>query len=80
MKRSKVVSYGRPATANYEGEWNGGRSQEFDQVDQERIDLTDDAEIREWSATLGVSKLELQAAVEKVGPVVDDVRHFLGKA
>ena len=47
--------------------------------DGHRIDLTDDNDIHGWSERLGVSALELQAAVEKVGPVVEDVRRFLGK-
>ena len=48
-------------------------------ADRERIDLTEDDEIRGWSRRLGVTELELQAAVEKVGPMAEDVRRFLGK-
>jgi len=50
-----------------------------DEGDRHRIDLTDDSDISGWSERLGVSALELQAAVEKVGPVVEDVRRFLRK-
>jgi hypothetical protein len=38
-----------------------------------------DHEIQGWSEKLGVSIHELQVAVEKVGPVVEDVRRFLRK-
>jgi len=50
-----------------------------DEGDRHRIDLTEDSDISRWSERLGVSALELQAAVEKVGPVVEDVRRFLLK-
>ena len=49
------------------------------EVERALIDLTDNHEIRDWSLKLGVTELELQAAVEKVGPKAEDVRHFLGK-
>jgi hypothetical protein len=47
--------------------------------DRDRINLTEDYEVRYWSDKFGVSDLELQAAVEKVGPMVKNVSHFLGK-
>ncbi len=47
-------------------------------VKGELINLNDD-KIQGWSEKLGVSTNELQAAVEKVGPVIEDVRRFLGK-
>ena len=49
-------------------------------ADRSRINLSEDYEVRYWSETLGVSNLELQAAVEKVGPRVEDVRQFLSKS
>jgi len=45
------------------------------------IALSDRAQIRDWSAALGASELELlQAAVEKVDPIADNVQRFLAKA
>jgi hypothetical protein len=38
-----------------------------------------DGDIQSWSDRLGVTETELQAAVEKVSPVVEDVRRFLKK-
>lgn len=49
------------------------------EADRDRINLTEEHGVREWSKKLGVSELELQAAVEKVGPMVEDVRRFLKK-
>jgi hypothetical protein len=46
--------------------------------DEDLINLNDD-HISEWSAKLGVTENALQAAVEKVGPRVEDVRRFLRK-
>jgi hypothetical protein len=51
---------------------------ETDEPDSDLINLNDDA-IGDWSKKLGVSEHELQAAVEKVGPRVEDVRRFLKK-
>jgi hypothetical protein len=48
------------------------------QADGDLINLNDD-HIRAWSEKIGVSEIELQAAVEKVGPRVEDVRRFLRK-
>jgi hypothetical protein len=51
---------------------------ETDKPDSDLVNLNDDA-IGGWSKKLGVSEIELQAAVEKVGPRVEDVRRFLRK-
>jgi hypothetical protein len=64
---------------------DGGRKMSDDKrktgpADRSRINLSEDYEVRYWSETLGVSNLELQAAVEKVGPMVEDVRQFLRKS
>jgi Protein of unknown function (DUF3606) len=48
------------------------------EADGDLINLNDD-QIRAWSEKIGVSEHELQAAVEKVGPRVEDVRRFLKK-
>jgi hypothetical protein len=47
-------------------------------VDGDLINLNDD-QIGAWSEKIGVSEIELQAAVEKVGPRVEDVRRYLNK-
>jgi hypothetical protein len=49
------------------------------EADRSTIDLSDQSDIHDWSRRLGVTELELQAAVEKVGPVAEDVRRFLVK-
>ncbi|HEY0336128.1 MAG TPA: DUF3606 domain-containing protein [Burkholderiales bacterium] len=45
-----------------------------------RIDLDNDDEIRWWAKELGVSGVAILDAVEKVGPLVDDVRRHLDQA
>jgi hypothetical protein len=47
--------------------------------DRSRIDINDPDEVRNWTKSLGVSKEELQRAVEAVGPVATRVRQHLGK-
>ena len=46
--------------------------------DRNLISLND-GDVQSWSEKLGVTQNELQVAVEKVGPVVEDVRRFLHK-
>ena len=41
--------------------------------DRERISLSDDYEVRDWAAKFGVSQDGLRTAVEKAGPMADDV-------
>ncbi|RYD29859.1 MAG: DUF3606 domain-containing protein [Sphingomonadales bacterium] len=41
--------------------------------DRERISLTEDYEVRDWTAKFGVSEEELRAAVAKVGNGADEV-------
>jgi hypothetical protein len=48
-------------------------------ADRSHISISEESEVRYWSQKLGVNRLDLQAAVEKVGPMVDDVRQFLRK-
>jgi hypothetical protein len=47
--------------------------------DRDRIDMNDEDEVRNWTKTLGVSKEELQKAVEAAGTTADKVRDYLGK-
>jgi hypothetical protein len=56
-----------------------GDNIERPQVTRSAVDLNDQSEIRDWSRKLGVTELELQAAVEKVGPLAEDVRRFLAR-
>lgn len=48
--------------------------------DRSKIDLTDDAVARHWMKTLGASRVEIEAAIEKVGPVLETVRKELMRA
>lgn len=47
--------------------------------DRDRIDMSDPDEVRNWTKSFGVSKEELQRAVEAVGNTADKVRQRLGK-
>jgi Protein of unknown function (DUF3606) len=43
------------------------------------LDLKDKSETRHWTKEWGVTKIDLQRAVEKVGPAVHAVAKELGK-
>jgi hypothetical protein len=45
--------------------------------DRDRIDINDPDEVRNWTKSLGVSKEELERAVNAVGPVAAKVREHL---
>lgn len=45
--------------------------------DRQRISLSEDYEVRDWSRKFGVSEERLRAAVEKVGSQADDVAREL---
>ena len=47
--------------------------------DDQRINLNQDHEVNYWSEKFGVTPGELKEAVEKAGPMVDDVRKQLNK-
>jgi hypothetical protein len=47
--------------------------------DRDRIDMSDADEVRNWTKTLGVSKEELERAVQAAGNSADKVRAHLGK-
>ena len=49
-------------------------------ADRKRINVNEDYECRDWSEKVGVSADELKRAVERVGPMADDVARALGKA
>jgi hypothetical protein len=49
------------------------------QQDRSRINMNEDYEVRYWTKHLGVTRDELEAAVEKVGSSVAAVRKQLGK-
>ena len=48
--------------------------------DRDRIDMSDPDEIRNWTKSLGVSKEELERAVQAAGNTAEKVREFLGKS
>ena len=45
--------------------------------DRQRISLSEDYEVRDWSQKFGVSDERLRAAVEKAGNQADDVEREL---
>lgn len=45
--------------------------------DRDRINMSEDYEVRDWTQSLGVSKERLQEAVDAVGNSADKVRNFL---
>ena len=46
--------------------------------DRDRIDMSDEDEVLNWTKSLGVSKDELQRAVQAAGDRADKVREYLG--
>jgi hypothetical protein len=49
-----------------------------DQPDRSKINMHEDYEVRHWTKALGVTKEELQKAVDKVGNSAAAVRKELG--
>ena len=49
------------------------------QHDLKRIDVSQEHECRYWAQRFGVSPERLRQAVKEVGPLVEDVREYLGK-
>ena len=47
--------------------------------DRSRVDLTNEALVKHWTKTLGVSKAAIVAAVQKVGDNPDTVRKELAR-
>lgn len=47
--------------------------------DRDRISLSEDYEVRDWSKKFGVTADELRAAVKAVGSSAKDVEDFLRK-
>jgi hypothetical protein len=47
--------------------------------DRDRIDLDDPDEVRNWTQSLGVTREELQRAVEAVGDTPGKVYDYLGR-
>ena len=41
-----------------------------------RINVEETYEVRHWAKGLGVTEVQLLAAIEKVGPLVDSVKHY----
>jgi hypothetical protein len=48
--------------------------------DRDRINTSEEYEVRDWARRFGVSEGELRAAVRKVGPMANDVAKALGKS
>ena len=47
--------------------------------DRDRIDMSDPDEVRNWTKSLGVTKEELQKAVQAAGDRAEQVREYLGR-
>ncbi|WP_282369964.1 DUF3606 domain-containing protein [Pseudomonas sp. PS02290] len=47
--------------------------------DRARVNTSEDWELKYWTKELGVTEEQLKAAVKAVGPMVVDVRKWLGK-
>ena len=47
--------------------------------DRDRIDINDPEEVRNWTQSLGVTKEDLQRAVEAVGNTPGKVYDYLGR-
>jgi hypothetical protein len=47
--------------------------------DRDRINMSEDYEVQDWTKSLGVSKERLQEAVNAVGNSADAVRAYLNK-
>ena len=47
--------------------------------DPKRINVNQPWEVSYWCKVLGCTEAELRAAVQKVGPMVEDVKRKLGK-
>jgi len=45
--------------------------------DRDRINMSEDYEVQDWTKSLGVSKEKLQEAVNAVGNSADKVREYL---
>jgi len=48
-------------------------------ADRSRINVHERWELDYWTKALGVTKEQLEQAVAKVGPMVEDVKRALGK-
>lgn len=42
-----------------------------------RIDLSQEQQVRYWALKFGVAREKLREAVERVGPIVGSVEHYL---
>lgn len=47
-------------------------------LDARRVNVQQDHELRYWSEKFGVNAETLRAAVEQVGPMVEDVADYIG--
>lgn len=47
-------------------------------LDARRVNVHQNHEVRYWSEKFGVSAETLRAAVEQVGPMVEDVADYIG--
>jgi hypothetical protein len=62
---------------NYQRRPDGRRLKQTNTQDDSRINIEQDHEVRYWSEKFGVSREQLQIAVAKAGPMVEDVQAHL---
>lgn len=48
-------------------------------ADRSRVNIHEDYEVRYWCGAFGCTAAQLHAAVRSVGPMVTDIRRYLGK-
>jgi hypothetical protein len=73
MRRRPASNLTTPPQENDMSDDKGNRGS----PDRDRIDMNDPNEVRNWTQSLGVSKDELQRAVEAAGTQADKVREYL---
>lgn len=47
-------------------------------ADRKRVSMTEEHEVRYWTARFGCSREDLQEAVDKVGPMASDIEGYFG--
>lgn len=50
-----------------------------DTIAKERVNVQDASDLTRWARRLGITPEQLRRAVRQVGPLVDNLRRYLGK-
>src|SRR5690606_16460483 len=67
-----------PADARPERRTDGIGRPDYPDLDEAGIPHIEPDEVQRWARTLDVPAQRLREAIRRVGPVVDDVKRFLG--